>query len=151
GVPRNRVRHRLLPALAADDDRTDRSDPTGRSDLAARLARLAGRARGAGAALDRRLAGLLAAEPEMGGVAIARAAWEGLPPELCPFALAWLHRRAGAPYPAGAAARAELLRQLGGPGRTACDCGGGWRWEARGGLLVLCRGPEARKPVPDFT
>ncbi|HEX3555803.1 MAG TPA: tRNA lysidine(34) synthetase TilS [Thermoanaerobaculia bacterium] len=154
GVPRNRVRHRLLPALHRHDrtdptDRTDRSDP----DLAPRLARLAGRARAAGAALDRRLAGLLLA-PAEGEVAIDRAALERLPTELWSFALAWLHRRAGAPYPAGTAARAELLRQLAGGGsrgRPACDCGGGWRWEARGGLLTLRRAQEAREPVPDFT
>jgi tRNA(Ile)-lysidine synthase len=140
-VPRNRVRHRLLPALAGLDD----------PNLSFRLARLGGRAAAVGAALDRRLAGLLPAAAEDGGVSIARADLERLPAELWPFALAWLHRRAGAPYPAGAAARAELLRQLGGPGRTACDCGRGWRWEARDGLLVLRRTPETRKPVPDFT
>ncbi len=148
-VPRNRVRHRLLPALDRED-RTDPSDPSD-PDLASRLARLADRTRAATAALDRRLAGLLTVSTEAGGVAVERARLERLPAELWPFALAWLHRRAGAPYPAGAAARAELLRQLGGPGRTACDCGRGWRWEARGGLLVLGRVPVARKPVPDFT
>ncbi|HEV7503770.1 MAG TPA: tRNA lysidine(34) synthetase TilS [Thermoanaerobaculia bacterium] len=141
-VPRNRVRHRLLPALAED---------AGDRDLSSRLARLGTQAQAAGAALDRRLAGLLTASAGDGSVSIERADLEGLPAELWPFALAWLHRRVGAPYPAGAAARAELLRQLGRPGRTACDCGGGWRWEAHGGLLVLRRTPEARKPVPDFT
>ncbi len=145
-VPRNRVRHRLLPALQ-DNDATDPADP----DLACRLARLAGRARTAGDALDRRLAGLLTVSAEDGGVSVPRADLEKLPAELWPFALSWLHRRAAAPYPAGAAARAELLRQLGGPGRTASDCGGGWRWEARDGLLVLRRAAETRKPVPDFT
>ncbi|MEA2599060.1 MAG: tRNA(Ile)-lysidine synthase [Acidobacteriota bacterium] len=154
GVPRNRVRHRLLPELTRED-RTDRTDPSDRSDpdLAPRLARLADRARAAGAALDRRLAGLLLA-PAEGVVAIDRGVWEGLPPELRPFALAALHRRAGAPYPAGAAAGTELARQLGGRGRgghPACDCGGGWRWEARGDLLILRRAQPARKPVPDFT
>jgi tRNA(Ile)-lysidine synthase len=141
GVPRNRVRHRLLPALAGPND----------PDLSSRLARLGSRAREAGAALDRRLAGLLITSTEAGGVAVGRAALERLPAALWPFALAWLHRRAGAPYPAGAAARAELLRQLSGPGRTACDCGRGWRWEARGGLLVLLRTAAARQRVPDFT
>ena len=144
-VPRNRVRHRLLPLLAADEP-----------ELSSRLARLGTRARAAGAALDRRLASLLATPEttlEAGGVAVERAALERLPDELWPFALAWLHRRAGAPYPAGAAACAELLRQLAGRGRrgrTACDCGGGWRWETRGGLLTLRRAPT-QEPVPDFT
>jgi len=149
GVPRNRVRHRLLPELAGED----RTDPTD-LDLASRLARLADRARAAGAALDRRFAGLLTATVEgvePGGLAVERAVVERLPAALWPFALAWLHRRAGAPYPAGAAARGELRRQLGRPGLASCDCGGGWRWEARGDLLVLRRKPAARKPVPDFT
>jgi tRNA(Ile)-lysidine synthase len=141
-VPRNRVRHRLLPALTVD---------AGDPDLSLRLARLGTRARAAGAALDRRLAGFLTSSTEAGALSIDRADLERLPADLWPFALAWLHRRAGAPYPAGAAARAELLRQLAGRGRTVCDCGRGWRWEARGGLLVLRRTPETRKPVPDFT
>ncbi len=151
GVPRNRVRHRLLPELTRDDptDRTDPSDPTD-SDLAPRLARLADRARAAGAALDRRLAGLLLL-PAEGEVAIDPAAWEALPLELRPFALAALHRRVGAPYPAAAAAGLELARQLAKCGRAACDCGGGWRWEAAEGLLILRRVQPARKPVPDFT
>jgi tRNA(Ile)-lysidine synthase len=151
-VPRNRVRHRLLPELTHRDP-TDPTDPSD-LELAPRLARLAGRARAAGAALDRRLAGLLAAPAEEGEVAIDQVAWEKLPAELRPFALAALHRRAGAPYPATAAAGLELARQLGERGRgghPACDCGGGWRWEARGGLLILRRARPARKPVPDFT
>ncbi len=140
GVPRNRVRHRLLPALTRDDP-----------EAASRLARLAGRARAAGAVLDRRLARLLGASVEGGDVAIPRAAWAALPPELRPSALAALHRRAGAPYPAGAAAGRELARQLGERGWASCDCGGGWRWESAGDLLILRRAQPARRPVPDFT
>jgi tRNA(Ile)-lysidine synthase len=134
-VPRNRVRRLLLPALDA-----------------APLARLAERALGATAVIDRRLAGLLDVHPLEDGVAVDRGALFRLPEELLPFALAALHRRAGAPYPAGRAARAELLRQLGRPGETtgervACDCGDGWRWEAAGGLLTLCRRPGSEKPL----
>jgi tRNA(Ile)-lysidine synthase len=143
GVPRNRVRHRLLPALATEGP--------GEPDLAFRLARLAGRARAAGASLDRRLSASLPVRPAAGGLAIERRAFESLPPALRPFAFAWLHRRAGAPYPAGEAARAEVLRQLGSRGGASCDCGGGWRWEACGELLVLRRAEEGRKRVPDFT
>lgn len=143
GVPRNLVRQRILPAL------------DGAGDLAPVLARLAERAGRAGAALDRRLAGLLEVRPLEEGVAVDRRALLGLPPELLPFALAGLHRRAGAPYPAGSAARAELLRQLGrlprlpgiGAGRLACDCGRGWRWEATGDLLALRRAPAAEEPL----
>jgi tRNA(Ile)-lysidine synthase len=137
-VPRNRVRHALLPSLAAEDD-----------DIAERLARLALRAGGAGAALDRRLAARLRVDALEDGVTVDRAALLGLPPELLPFALAGLHRRAGAPYPAGRAAREELLRQLSRPDadRIACDCGGGWRWEAAGRFLVLDRAAAPEPPV----
>jgi tRNA(Ile)-lysidine synthase len=140
GVPRNRVRHRLLPALAA-----------GEPGLAFRLAGLAERAGAAGAALDRRLAAYLPVRPVAGGVAVERRAVEGLPAEVRPFAFAWLHRRAGAPYPAGVAARGELLRQLAGGRRAACDCGGGWRWEVAGELLILRRAGADAERVPDFT
>ena len=139
-VPRNRVRHRLLPSQAADIP-----------DLAPRLARLAGKARAAGAALDRRLAGSLPLQDVEDGVAVERAALERLPGEVLPFAFAWLHRRAGAPYPAAGAARAELLRQTGQGGKAGCDCGNGWRWEASGDLLVLHRAIVIPERVPDFT
>jgi len=140
GVPRNRVRHGLLPALAADEP-----------ELALRLARLAGKARAAGQALDRRFAARLPVRPVDGGVAVERQALGSLPAAVRPFALAWLHRRAGAPYPAGGAARGELVRQLAERRRGACDCGGGWRWETAGELLVLRRADVARERVPDFT
>jgi tRNA(Ile)-lysidine synthetase-like protein len=147
GVPRNRVRHRLLPFLMEGDP-----------ELPARLARLAGRARGANRAVERTLGNRLAAMPVEGGIAVERAALAGLPGALQPFAFAWLHRQAGAPYPAGEAARRELLRQLAdtrgkerGGERAACDCGGGWRWEAAGERLILRRPAESRERVPDFT
>jgi tRNA(Ile)-lysidine synthetase-like protein len=142
-VPRNRVRHRLLPALAA----LAAEGP----ELPVRLARLADRAGAAGGSIDRRLGDRLVVTPVAGGVAVERAAVAGLPAELQPFAFAWLHRRAGAPYPAGGAARTELLRQLARPGRAACDCGGGWRWETAGDRLILRRAAGARERVPDFT
>ncbi len=140
-VPRNRVRHRLLPALAADDP-----------EIAGRLARLAARARGAAGGIDHVLSGVVAAATtEVEGIAVARGAFEALPAGLRPFALARLHRQAGAPYPASEAARAELLRQLSGRRRAACDCGGGWRWEIAGDLLILRRPDGARERVGDFT
>lgn len=139
-VPRNRVRHRLLPSLEPE--------------LSPRLARLAGKARAAAAVLDRRLAGVLPLQPVQEGVAVRRADLEKLPGELLPFALAWLHRRTGAPYPAAGVAREELLRQLGRGRGAGCDCGGGWRWEVSGDLLVLrCLRGTAAVPerAPDFT
>lgn len=137
-VPRNRVRHALLPALSREDE-----------EVSERLVRLAERAGRAGAALDRRLAPLLRVRVLEDGVAVDRAALRRLPAELLPFALAGLHRRAGASYPAGRAAREELLRQLGRPDadRVACDCGGGWRWEAAGRFLVLERAAASEPPV----
>ena len=139
-VPRNRVRHLLLPALEADDPGTS-----------LRLARLSGRARAASRTIDRLLGERLAVAPAERGLAVGRAAVEALPAGLLPAAFAWLHRQAGAPYPAGEAARSELLRQLAGRRRAACDCGGGWRWETAGELLILRRPAPARETVPDFT
>ncbi len=139
GAARNRVRHLLLPDLA-------RTIP----DLPARLAGLAERARRAGGALERRLDRLLQVETLPRGVAVDLRALESLPPELLPWTLALLHRRAGAPYPAARAARTELLRQLGGPGRIACDCGDGWIWRREDGRLTLRRREEDGGP-PSFT
>jgi len=146
-TPRNRVRHSLLPALAGDDP-----------DIVPRLAHLATRAQGAGAVLDRRIAdaiGLRAlADSGAPGAAADRRLLAALPGPLLPVALAALHRRAGAPYPAGEPARAELLRQLiaaaGGHGEVRVDCGGGWRWAVEDGLLTLRRAPE-RERMADFT
>lgn len=129
-VPRNRVRRLVLPA----------------PHLSLRLARVAEKARSASAVLDHRLEKLLSPRLLPDGVAVERRALLELPAELLPFALAGLHRRAGAPYPAGSAARAELLRQLGTEAeRACCDCGGGWRWEAAGDLLALRRPRVAEK------
>src|SRR5436305_411523 len=166
---RNRVRHQLLPALSSPGHECPGYPGSagqagfkkngGLDDLASRLARLAERARGAGAAVERALAPLLLAQPLAHaedaagiaeGVAVPRRALAALPAPLLPFALAALHRRAGAPYPAGGAARGELLRQLAAGRRIACDCGGGWRWSREGGLLTLRRAPR-REPPHDFT
>ena len=138
-IPRNRVRHRLLPALGAE--------------LAPRLAGLAERARRASLVLEERLGEHLGVSPLMDaeeGVAVDRQAFAALPPPLLAAALAALHRRAGAPYPAGEAARSELLRQMGAGGRVVCDCGAGWRWAMEGDFLTLRRTPT-RERVPDFT
>ena len=138
-MPRNRVRHLLLPQLGADD----------------LLARVATKARSASARLERKVSGLLDVQERENGIAAGRAALERLPAEILPFALAWLHRRAGAPWPAGSPARNELLRQLGHPGqhRAACDCdcGGGWRWETSGELLILRYRPPEEERVADFS
>ena len=85
---------------------------------------------------------------ERGRHAVDAPPWSGFSRDP-PFALAWLHRRAG--LPAGREpARSELLRQLG-QGRPSCDCGGGWRWETSGELLVLRYRPSEEERVADFS
>jgi tRNA(Ile)-lysidine synthase len=133
--PRNRLRHRLLPALEAAEAGTG-----------ARLAALAAAAGGAGEALGRRLADRLLPCPIRGGLEVDLEALSTLPGELLEPSLALLHRLAGAPYPAGGAARRELVRQLGrllagrtGGGAVEVDCGGGWRWSGRQGRFALHR------------
>ncbi|HEY8019574.1 MAG TPA: tRNA lysidine(34) synthetase TilS [Thermoanaerobaculia bacterium] len=126
-VPRNRIRHLLLPALAA-------AEP-GLADLPERLARLACRAAGARERLERRCPAPEASGPP----SISRAALAGLPPPLAQIELALLHSRAGAPYPPAAAARRELFRQLAAGGAVGCDCGAGWRWEGKGDAILVRR------------
>jgi len=121
GALRNRIRHRLLPALAASE---------GLPDLAVRLARLAERAAGASdrisSLLTDRFPGLLAAEPVLDREALRR-----LPPELFPFALAALHRASGLPLPPSRKAIAEIARQLADSSdreRAGAALGPGRRW-----------------------
>ncbi|HET9228756.1 MAG TPA: tRNA lysidine(34) synthetase TilS [Thermoanaerobaculia bacterium] len=133
-LPRSRVRHLLRPRLDADD----------------LLLKIADRARSASARLERKVSTHLDVQEMEEGIAVERAALERLPAGLLPFALAWLHRRAGAPYPAGSPARAELLRQLGRK-HARCDCGDGWRWETSGELLLLRRVPVEEKPMGGFS
>ena len=134
-VPRNAVRRRLLPYLEAREP-----------GVAERCCRLAAAARRATAAIERRLTPLLglrrlgaAASVEPAGAAIDRRAFESLPAALRSPALALLHRHAGAPYPASAAARRELLRQTRGGRLLGCDCGSGWRWEGDAETLSLVK------------
>lgn len=138
---RNRVRHLLLPRL-------ERRTP----DVVARLCRLSAAAAAAGRHVAALLAARLSPRPVPGepGVVVDRSAFEALPEALVPHALALLHRLAGAPYPAAAQARTELVRQLrtNRGGRVGCDCGGGWRWEAASGVVQLVR---RESPALEFT
>lgn len=141
-VPRNRLRHLLRPRL---EERWP--------DLGERLVSLAAAAAGARRSLAQRLRDHLRPRETEEGLAVSRRALGELPPEVLPSALAWLHRRAGAPHPAGGRARRELVRQLAGvgDGPVGVDCGGGFRWEERSGELVLVR-PDARPArTPRFT
>ncbi len=135
-APRNRLRLDLLPPL-------ERRDPR----LRDRVIALAAAARGARRAIDRRLASLLAPRGVAGGAAVTRAALAALPDPLWPYALALLHRRAGAAYPPPARAAADLRRQLRTARRPGCDCGRGWRWEGDRETLALRR---RRPPTAPF-
>ncbi len=135
GAPRNAVRSLLLPHLEAREPGTTM-----------RLCCLATASRRASRRLERRIEPLLGLERltatiglEPRGVAVDRQALEDLPKPLLPVALAWLHRRAGAPYPASSAARRELLRQIRAGASLGCDCGRGWRWEGDSESFRLVR------------
>jgi tRNA(Ile)-lysidine synthase len=127
---RNRLRLLLLPALLEREP-----------ELAERAATLAEAAAGARDTLERALGELLDVEPGDGvdstTTTIAVAALRGLPPALQAIALAALHRWAGAPYPPSGAACRELARQLAAGAGIGGDCGGGWRWRARGDRLQV--------------
>src|SRR6185295_3054614 len=123
-VARNRIRHRLLPALEAREP-----------DLSHRLARLAEGAARASASiasrLSRRFPGLAEAEEP----SLDLAGFRELPPELRPYALAALHR-------AG---------RLGGSARVAC--GGGASWATVRGRIALAASGSDGDPseAPGFT
>lgn len=142
-LARNRVRHLLLPQLEGVAP-----------DVVERLCGLAAAAAAAARRTDALLAARLAPRPLPGepGVEVDRAVFEALPAALVPHALALLHRRAGAPFPAAAPARSELGRQLRSRpgGRVGCDCGAGWRWEAASGVVQLVR-REPSRPVFAYT
>ncbi len=137
GVPRNLVRHRLIPAL-------EPRWPALTGDLTA----VARAARGA----RRRLDAVVERETGMrlagGRVSLERAALRRLPDALWPFALAHAGRLAGLPYPPGRDARAELRRQLAAEGEIGCDLGNGWRWRSDGGRLRLEPAARHRRPRP---
>ncbi len=135
-VPRNRLRHLVIPELRA-------ADPLCES----RVLRLAGAAAGARQTLENLLKRRLAPRRDAGGLAVRRDELEGLPRELWPPALSLLHREAGAAYPPGRAARVDLRRQFSNGGRIGCDCGDGWHWRSSGPDLRLER---RRPPTPPF-
>ncbi len=133
--PRNAVRSRLLPYLEAREP--------GTADM---LCRLAAAARQANRRIERTIEPMLGMKrldgrwrQEPCGIAFDRQIFVNLPESLLAPALALLHRRAGAPYPASAAARRELLRQVRAGTELGCDCGDGWRWEGDRGQVRLAR------------
>ena len=126
---RNRIRHRLLPALSASEGR----------DLPDRLCRLAERAAGASERISSRLAerfsGLAEERPFLDLETLRR-----LPPELFPFALASLSRAAGLPLPPSRGAMADLARRLAAPNpkdRAGAAIGPGRRWRIAADRLSI--------------
>lgn len=136
-VPRNRVRHALLPHLAHRQQYECRgeyksapaSEYGGEGDaeqdvLVEQLCRLAAAAGPAAARVRERLQAVLAAEGTESGARCDRAAFEALPEVLQGPALFLLHQMAGEGKPAPLEARRELLAQLRRRGKVRCDCGG---------------------------
>lgn len=142
-VPRNRVRHAVLPRLAAEAE-------AGPDGLVARLGRLSAAGKIAADKVSTLLQGLLGAEKTAAGARLSRSEFERLPVILQGPALSLLHRLAGEGQPAPAEARAELLLQLRRGGKVRCDCGGrrgrNFYWQANRYTLELCRagGPEPK-------
>lgn len=130
-VPRNLIRRRLLPHLS-------RLEP----GLSTRLAALAETAAGAAPVIERRLQRRLRAEAVPDGAACDLAALRALAPALRPFALGLLHRLAHRPLPPRRRAQTALFSGLAGEFSSG-DCGGGWRWRAERGRLLLEPTPAA--------
>ncbi len=147
---RNRIRHRLLPALGTSE---------GLVDLPERLARLGLRAAGASdqisARLARRFPGLAATEPFLD-----RRSLQALPPELWAWALAALARAAGADLPPSRRTVAEITRRLARPedpaetgAGTVAGGSAGWRIEADRLRIEVRGGGDSPDPseIPGFT
>ncbi len=115
-VPRNRLRHVLIPRLLE-------ADPT----IALRIWNIAARATAINSRLSQSLPRNLNIRPTKDGAMISRAALLNLPLELRPYALTALLAAAGAGYPVPLPSQQELFRQLSRNGRVGCDCGSGWR------------------------
>jgi tRNA(Ile)-lysidine synthase len=126
-IPRNLVRHHLLPHLRIDAD-----------DLPLRLRSLALAAGKARQTLHRLFTRILHPHTlPQGGAAIDLPTLCRLPTPCWPHALALLHRWAGAAYPPPLEAQGELQRQVQRGSSLGCDCGKGWRWEMHGRFLYL--------------
>lgn len=125
GIPRNLVRHRLLPRLRAEDEQIDN-----------RLLSLSRTAARTIPAVDQRVLALLRPQVAGGGLRIPRTALESLPTNLRPYAIGALCREAGAPPPARAALL-DLERQLARGSGIGCDLGSGWRLRSAEETLVL--------------
>jgi tRNA(Ile)-lysidine synthase len=134
-VPRNRLRHLLIPEwVAADPHLCDRLH---------RLSSAAGQLKGR---VDRFLTHHLGLQAEQAEVSVHRRKLAELPVEILPFALSLMHRTAGLPYPPPRKARNDLIRQLRAARTIGCDCGGGWRWESENGSVRLRKSQPQQAP-----
>jgi tRNA(Ile)-lysidine synthase len=140
GIVRNRVRQLIRPELTE-------STP----DLGQKLLALSRAASGARLTIQSKLGKAIALRYVDEGPAFSRQALLEMPFELWPFALALVHREAGAAYPPTEASRRELARQIALARRIGCDCGHGWRWESRGDLVVLVQHPTPNVPAFAYT
>ncbi len=136
-IPRNRLRHLLIPTLGAKTP-----------DLAIRLADLARAARGANARLRREFDQLLAPNGEGATVTVSRRVLETLPANILPHAIVHLLRCCGSRRRPSRRALAYARTLLASRASVGVDLGGGWRMEeARAGRLRILQAPE---PTPLF-
>lgn len=159
-VPRNRVRHALLPFLARGEYKNARADELTAAggdgdDLVDALCRLAAVAGPAATRVRERLQAALAAESTVTGARCDRAGFEALPEVLQGPALFLLHQLAGEGQPAPLEARRELLSQLRRRGKVRCDCGGrrgrNFYWQADRYHLELHRTGGLEPKAGQFT
>ena len=134
-VPRNRLRHLLVPRLKATDPQ-----------ICSRLRRLSLSAEQLRSNLDRSLRCRLDLDTSREEASVSKSQLAGLPPSMLSFALGLMHRSAGLPFPPSKKAREDLARQLSTGTRIGCDCGGGWRWESENNRVWLRRNGPRQAP-----
>jgi tRNA(Ile)-lysidine synthase len=143
---RNRVRHRLLPALSSPPGALEVAPL---SALAGRISRLAASSR---RRVDRQLEEAVELRVETGepGPSLSTARLLALPDPLRHWSVALLGERSGEAYPPPRRAVIELCRQLERQGHARCSWARSKSLEARGGRLRFrdCAGPDAQSAVP---
>ena len=134
-VPRNRIRHLLIPRLVAENPRLGHS--------LQELSEAAGRLRDR---MDQFLICHLDLQATQEESSVHRRHLAELPLAALPFALSLMHRSAGLAYPPTKKARDDLSRQLQSAMTIGCDCGGGWRWESEDDRVWLRRSRPGQAP-----
>jgi tRNA(Ile)-lysidine synthase len=134
-VPRNRLRHLIVPQLKA-------ADP----EIGSGLRRLSLSVEQLRSRMDRSLSRRLGLHTVRGEASVSRSQLAGLPPSILSLALGLVHRSAGLPYPPSKKAQEDLARHLRTGTRIGCDCGGGWRWESEYDRVWLRRNQPRLAP-----